>query len=638
MKPGSPCIILLMTLAISAAMLPLEANLSLSGGFVTENKPAGTKVGELKFSAPNPNGAVKVVASVGSSLCLMGDGSVWVWGDNSLGQLGLENLKSKIPPTKLIDSGAVNIDASFCVKEDGSLWGWGSVVTLAGKISGNLYNPPQKLVNSGVVSVTSTTSAVHFIKSDGSLWSFGANISWLLGTGTANMASWTYTPVKIINSGVKEVYSSSSHALCVKEDGSLWAWGQNNFGQLGDGNQGIASYAPKKIIDSGVRSASVAMFASYCVKDDGSLWEWGFSPNDHNIPTRTISSGVQSIDADALISSNTVFLKDDGTVWLNVYEPEKILDSGAIAVAAGASHNLIIKEDGSVWGSGYNGAGQLGVEDINTTDEPILILEPGGVGQNSTSYELVPGNGGSDNEYFRVEGNELLTNAPFDYETKTEYTIRVRAASGDQSSERIFTIHVLDVLENAPASRITLDNQSVRENKVPGTTVGSFAYNGKHIGKVVQVAAGTAHSLCLKEDGSVWAWGLNRTGQLGNGIAGPYYFPPVKVIEQGAVAIAAGNEHTLCLKENGSLWAWGGNNKGQLGNGNSGGRYTDFDEGVDTDAPIQVIESGVIAIAAGAYLSLCIMEDGSLWTWGLGVETVSLPKKLINSGVTGISS
>ncbi len=120
---------------------------------------------------------------------------------------------------------------------------------------------------------------------------------------------------------------------------------------------------------------------------------------------------------------------------------------------------------------------------------------------------------------------------------------------------------------------------------------------------VATLAAGSYHTLALKTDGSLWAWGYNYYGQLGDGTT-TNRSTPTQVLT-GVAAIAAGGDHTLALKTDGSLWAWGANGYGQLGDGTTTNRST----------PKQVL-TGVAAIAAGGDHTLALKTDGSLWAWG----------------------
>ena len=121
------------------------------------------------------------------------------------------------------------------------------------------------------------------------------------------------------------------------------------------------------------------------------------------------------------------------------------------------------------------------------------------------------------------------------------------------------------------------------------------------------VAAGGSHSLALKADGSVWAWGWNVYGQLGDGTNIDRHYPVRVGLDNDWVAISVGDMHSLALRTDGSLWAWGENRMGQLGDGTTTIRTVPFQLGTDSDW---------VAISAGGEHSVAIRSDGSLWAWG----------------------
>jgi alpha-tubulin suppressor-like RCC1 family protein len=124
---------------------------------------------------------------------------------------------------------------------------------------------------------------------------------------------------------------------------------------------------------------------------------------------------------------------------------------------------------------------------------------------------------------------------------------------------------------------------------------------------VVAVAAGYIHSLFVKSDGSLWAMGYNADGELGNGTKDTQTIPVV--VASNVVAVAAGEWHSLFLKSDGTLWAMGYNVFGQLGNGNTATR----------NIPV-VVASNVVAVAAGGWHSLFVKSDGTLWAMGYNGE------------------
>ncbi|MBI4495208.1 MAG: tandem-95 repeat protein, partial [Chloroflexi bacterium] len=121
------------------------------------------------------------------------------------------------------------------------------------------------------------------------------------------------------------------------------------------------------------------------------------------------------------------------------------------------------------------------------------------------------------------------------------------------------------------------------------------------------VAAGQEHSLAVKSDGTVWAWGYNWAGQLGDGTTTSRPTPVQVSGLSGMTAVAAGQEHSLAVKSDGTVWAWGDNFNGQLGDGTTTRRFT----------PVQVSSlSNVVAVAGGSSHSLVRKGDGTVWAWG----------------------
>jgi alpha-tubulin suppressor-like RCC1 family protein len=130
------------------------------------------------------------------------------------------------------------------------------------------------------------------------------------------------------------------------------------------------------------------------------------------------------------------------------------------------------------------------------------------------------------------------------------------------------------------------------------------------------VVAGHSHSLALKTDGTLWSWGSNPYGELGDGTNANKSLP-IEIGENFSTIAASGhdgsyafdptrgNSHSFGVKTNGTLWAWGGNNSGQLGDGTY----------IDKNYPVQ-IGSEYIAVSTGPYHALALKSDGTLWSWG----------------------
>ena len=148
-------------------------------------------------------------------------------------------------------------------------------------------------------------------------------------------------------------------------------------------------------------------------------------------------------------------------------------------------------------------------------------------------------------------------------------------------------------------------NSSLAAQVIANVLTPGSLFNG-----VSKVAAGDTHNVALKTDGTVWTWGGNASGQLGIGTIGSNNgsLSPVNTGLTNVKAIAAGGSHTLALKNDGTVWAWGSNTQGQIGT-NSIAYYI--------TAPVQVTGlPEITAIAAGGYVSFALTASGTIYSWG----------------------
>ena len=174
-----------------------------------------------------------------------------------------------------------------------------------------------------------------------------------------------------------------------------------------------------------------------------------------------------------------------------------------------------------------------------------------------------------------------------------------------------------------------------------GSTIdSSVPVQVKNLTSVVGISAGHNHTVALRTDGTVWNWGSNEYGQLGDSI--PIYSPvPVYVKNlTEVVAISAGTLHTVAARSDGSVWAWGENSRGQLGDGSE----------VNSSVPVQVQNlASVTAISAGKFddlyefFTVALKSAGTVWAWGSndsgklgnGTTNSSLVPILVGHLVTG---
>jgi alpha-tubulin suppressor-like RCC1 family protein len=329
-----------------------------------------------------------------------------------------------------------------------------------------------------------------FLKSDGSLWAMGWNDYGQLGNGTYNN---TNLPQLIVASNVTAIAGGNSHSLFLKSDGSLWAMGYNIYGQLGDGTYSTnypyyGTNQPEMIAASNVTAISAGGGHSLFLKSDGSLWGMGYNYFGQ------LGDGKSGV----LATTN---------------QPEQIVGSNVTAIAAGTYHSLFLKSDGSLWGMGMNNNGQLGDGTTSEHHTPEQI-----VASNVTA--IVAGNSHS----LFLKNNGSLWGMGYN--------------SYGELGDGTF-------IERTHPEQIVASN-------VTAIAAGGIPNQGNH-------------SLILKNDTSLWTMGDNHFGESGAGLL-PSVFKPY-VVTSYVTAIVAGGLHSVFIRSDGSLWVMGANNYGELGDG-----------------------------------------------------------------------
>ncbi|MGN1481187.1 carboxypeptidase regulatory-like domain-containing protein [Porcipelethomonas sp.] len=343
-----------------------------------------------KSSSGTLKDIVSVSAGVNHYAAIDKDGNLWMWGDNSYGQLGDGTTTSSDKPIKILENVAqvsLGYNYSGAVTEDGSLYMWGQ--NNEGQIGdGSKTNclTPKKIMT-GMKSVISNkcgwySTNLHAytmaITKDGTLLTWGDNTIGQLGDGTSIDR---LTPTAVMNN-VKHA-DICLQSMAITNDGSLYTWGNNAWGQLGNGqsggdgtyNDGIDSNVPVKILDN-VISSSMASWTGSAVTADGSLYLWGTSNGIQNSATpKVYTNGMKyvSINGGTSISEYGAAITTDGNLCLfgSGYKYDDVL-SDVVDVSCGTNMGLAVTEDGTLysWSRGSSTPEIFGAdeEDTNTTN------------------------------------------------------------------------------------------------------------------------------------------------------------------------------------------------------------------------------------------------------------------------------
>jgi len=376
-----------------------------TGAVINGNILDTTAAGTVVVTATIENDAVSAAATgVSHTLVVRTDGTLWAWGDNSAGQLGVGSdvEYSNLPVQVGFDNNWAAVAAggyhTVAVKKDGALWAWGwneyGQLGRGNDHDGCLYDnfneeycpdPVQVGSNENWASVTAGYAHTVALTMDGALWAWGENSYGQLGVGldldgcdAVNDYNMLYCPPMQIGSDNewKTVAAGDSHTVALKNDGTLWAWGRNEYGQLGIdanlaqddcrddlyGNNGnMSCYVPLQVgSDAGWEDITAGYGHTLAVKTNGALWAWGW--NEFGQLGVGMDAGGCEIIAD---------WGDDYLYCPPIPFPVQVgADNEWKSVAAGDSHTMALKKDGTLWAWGANWYGQLGIE----TSDPVNCI------------------------------------------------------------------------------------------------------------------------------------------------------------------------------------------------------------------------------------------------------------------------
>lgn len=350
------------------------------------------------------------------------------------------------------------------------------------------------------------------------LWSWGDAGHGQLGDSTVTRKS---SPVQTVARGTewKTLGCGGYSTAAIKTDGTLWMWGRNLNGQLGD-NSASSKSSPVQTVAGGTnwKQASITDGHAAGVKTDGTLWIWGLNTYGQlgNNSTVSLSSPVQTVAG--------------GSTWKQS--------------ACAENHTAAIKTDGTLWVWGINTYGQLGTNNTTNRSSPVQTVA-----------------GGSN-------WKQVSTMGRFFAAVKTDGTLWTCGYNANGQ----------------------LGDNSITYRSSPVQTVAGGS-NWK------QVSASGAHVAAIKTDGTLWMWGANVRGQLGDNTVVKKSSPVQtvaggtgwKMVEAGGMTAVG---RTAAIKIDGTLWMWGSGSDGEMGDGTLSHR----------SSPVQTVAGGAswVAIGAGA--------------------------------------
>ena len=411
------------------------------------------------------------------------------------------------------------------------------------------------------------------IKSDGSLWAWGDNTFGELGNGTTIS---TTIPIRIgTESNWADIAAGEYHSLAVKSNGTLWAWGRNYYGTLGDGTNTNRNAPVQEVLGhTDWKNVAGGGEFSIAIKTNGTMWGWGYNVNGQ------IGTYFGN-------NPNYPFKINNDNNWLSI--------------SCGIAHTLALKSNGTLWAWGSNSNGALGIGSVATVYGPIQV----GLASNWVNLA----SGGLHSMGIKGDGTLWAWGNNYDGEL------------GDGTT----------VTKNAPVQVGTSTNW-------------------------VSIAGGWFHSAALKSDGTLWAWGNNAYGQLASGAFTLPVLNPVQVgNELGWSSIAAGGYHIAGIKSYGTLFTWGRNSNGQLGDGSNIGK-NDLVMPVNSTSNVSIIvtvkQAPDLSIAVSPSDTVCAGTPVTLtatgadtYTWTSGITngvafTPTTTDTLIvtGTGVNGCSS
>ncbi len=576
--------------------------------------------------------SIKVRGRFGSMYVIKDDGSVWVSGGNSYGELGLGDYfhrKTLVKNPYMTNVKEIYTPAScvFVLKNDGTLWSSGDNGYASLGLGDEVKRNTLTLID--IDNIDYCLAGVHVmfvIKKDGTLWGTGNSVLNPLWWALPGYEERQNTFVELPITDFKELYSDGYHLLIRKNDDTMWGWGYNSGGQLGLGHNSIVNDVVETPHFNGDYKISTSCCGTSIIKEDGTLWVCG-------------NNNYGQLGLGDEVSRNILTLVN------GVDNIKKIFTS---------SQNLyILKYDGTLWSSGFNSYGQLGLGDnINRsifTKLPIYNIKdviPAwysiAIIKNDTSLWLAGidlfSSRSASNVFYHVINNlenEFTPHENYTIAAKYKSSFLIKAdgglwATGNNNHGQLGLGDVIDrnvfvdtgikdvktVDSNLEATFIIKNDGSLwvcGENTINslglGDNIDRHEFTLAPINDVDRIQCGDTTTYVLKNDNTLWGTGVVEESS-GLGVVGGYTTRQNSFVDTGVSDVylySITATHLILRTADGEYYCWGKNESGQLG----------LDHTNDVDVLTNNYFPSTSAIYAGKSISIKQRYDRMIETTGL---------------------
>lgn len=524
----------------------------------------------------------------------------WSWGRRTGGVLGIgldgSNYAATSKPTAITghndwsyistNEGSAN-GTTLAVKKTGTLWGWGyNFRRLLSNFAASTFLSPIQIGtgNDWKTVKIGRSNQAFMLKTNNALFVQGDNNEGMLGLGDTTVRS---SPVQLgTNTDWAFVSPFDKTVLAIKTNGTLWGWGRNSSGEIGDRTTTQRTSPVQIGNDTNWSKVYMGSNNAVALKTNGTMWVWGAQSYALGV------GGATNLSSPVQVGSNTN--------WIRASK------GGNSPFATSAA----IRTNGTLWtwGSGLNG--RLGLGNTSNKSTPtqvgantdwtdVMCLRDSMIARRSNGTLWAWGS----QLRWPVLGlgiSNVTVESPLQIGSGSNWTSLseepgLRHSHAIDSSGRLWGWGFNTNGQVGINSTITARYGPVQVG-TGSTDNWSYVTNGRF------------HTIAARSDGTLWAWGQNTSGQLGDGTV-TNRSSPVQ-IDSGLTSwtrIACSSNNTAIIRSNGTLWIWGGNFRGQLGQGNTTSASSPVQVGTDTDW---------VDVSTSSETTFAIKTNGTLWGWG----------------------